>query len=299
MAADEHIWDGTSTDMSLATAGNYVSAAVPETGDSLVIPAMAHVANTDIEVALTTLASVLLTAFTIKRGCYVDIGVPGIVPTYMDIDADNIYLDPEGTVYLDIDNSTTINVVDCKTTTTIGAYGLYLKGNASNAALNVASTNTGKIGVAVYASETMTITDTRIDTGTVVFGGGVTHTNLYVNGGVVTTEATATTTITTVTGGTLYIQAGTHSALTCNGGITHFNNGTITAVTIRDGATLDMSQDGRTKTITDAINVSAGATFNDPNGTIATPIFHLENCTLADVTIVLPKNKQITIGTIS
>lgn len=290
------IWDGTDADMDYSAAGNWVGAAAPQAADDVIIPAMSHADATDIEGGLGQ-SAVALTSFTVETGCYVDIGVVGVVPTYLEIDADTIILEPNGTVRLDIDNSTIVNVLDCKSTSIDGTYGLYFKGTG-NTELVVASGCSGKIGIGALEGESAAFTTIRINGGTVILGDTVTMTALVVGGGTVT-NSSAVATI-TVGGGTFTHREGAVTNLYCNGGTTYMNaTGTIATIYVRSGATIDFSQDLQTKDVTNAIQMTAGATLRDPYGVVnygSDLVIALQDCDLNDVTLDLAQDRQFTIA---
>lgn len=69
---------------------------------------------------------------------------------------------------------------------------------------------------------------------------------------------------------------------------------TITRVDLGSGATLDCSQDLRSKQI-NALNLYEGSTFRDPHGTVALPNgYNLIRCNENDVTLELPNNVNVT-----
>lgn len=270
---------------------NYDTSIVPESGDTWLAGPMAGGSAND--VYGSDQSAILLVAFTVQPGCNISIGDPG---RYLQIDSDAVSIEAggtsAGTICLDIDNCAAVNVKNCKSVSTVGDYGLYLVGTG-NTILTIASTNTGKISVAALAGETAIFPTISCYAGTLVIGSGTTMaTALNAVGGTIENNA-ATATITNE-GATLTHATGAVTDMYLNGGVTYMNaTGTIATIYVRDGATLDFSQDSRTKTVT-TIKASKGAIIRDPNGVVASLVIQYINCRPEDVTLEGPANKKAT-----
>ncbi len=288
------IWDGTDADNDYTAATNFVADGAPASTDDVVLPPMAHADGTDIDGVADT--AVLLASFTIMEGCFIDIGTPGIAPTYLRIDTDLLDIDAAGIVCLDVDNCATTIVRDCASDSTEGEYGLYLVGAGSdpwNALLTIASTCSGDVSIASLAGETATFTTINADGGNVTIGSGVTMTTLNVGGGVTVNKAAATTV--TVTGGTFTHEVGAVTALNCDGGTTYYNAvETVTTISVKSEGILDFSQDLRAKTVTNPIEVFAGATIIDPHGVVASLVLDCNGCTINEINLTSPPNTRWT-----
>lgn len=295
--ADTVIWNGAAADNDYDAGGNFVANGPPIENDAVIIPRMAQAATTDITVNLGQ-SAVALWSFDIDPGCFTNIGVVGIAPTYLEIDADTVTLSPEGIVRLDIDNATIINVLKCKSVTSpVGSFGLFLRGTG-NDQLNIGSGASGDISIAALAGESAAFTVIRSNGGRVTIGDTVTMTTLVVGGGTLLNSSAATTM--TVEGGTVTHEEGAVTNMYCNGGTTYMNAvETIGAISARTGATLDFSKDLRAKTITDAIEASAGCVIRDPYGVVSNMRIDLNHCKLSDITLEIPPNKRITIGAVA
>ncbi|HUT61767.1 MAG TPA: hypothetical protein VNA25_28345, partial [Phycisphaerae bacterium] len=96
-------------------------------------------------------------------------------------------------------------------------------------------------------------------------------------------------------GATLTHAAGAVTNMYLNGGTTYFNaTATTGTIYVRPDATLDFSQDSRTKTISNPIQVSKGAVVRDPNGVVTNLRLYYVNCRPEDVTFQGPPNKTAT-----
>lgn len=277
------IWDGTDADNDYQAAGNFAGAALPVTGDSAIIAAMDHADGTDIDGVDDS--AVLLVGFTIEEGCSVDIGVHSVTGTYLNIDADNCYLDGDGTVLLQVDNCTAINVTGAGAAGADGTHGMYLKGDATTLTIDLEENES--VGLAPLSSETGTFTTTKITgSGDVTIGSGVTCTTLVI-GGDGTVKCHDTIATVTSDGATFtYTGAGMSTSLTVISGTTNYNGtGTIVALNVHSDGTVDFHNDLRAKTIT-TLTMYRGSTL-DIRGShvtitnaIATP-----DCSPTDVTI--------------
>lgn len=298
MAVDDTvIWNGAAADNDYDAAGNFTANGPPIINDAVIMPKMAQASTTDITGNLGQ-SAIALWSFDIDPGCFTNIGVAGIAPTYLEIDADTVTLSPEGLVYLDIDNSTIINVLKCKSVTgTAGAFGLFFKGTG-NTELNIGEAASGDISIAALAGESAAFTTIRSNGGRVTIGDTVTMTTLVVGGGTLLNSSAATTI--TLEGGTCTHEEGAVTNIYCNGGTTYMNAiETIATISVRSGATLDFSKDLQTKTITNPIEASAKCVIRDPNGVVSNLRIDLNHCKLSDITLEIPSNKRLTIGAVS
>jgi hypothetical protein len=85
------------------------------------------------------------------------------------------------------------------------------------------------------------------------------------------------------------------TALTINAGeFRPLGSATISAITVGSNGTLDCRKGTDTFTGPATINLYKGAKVYDPQGRLGGAAFKLNNCTLADVTLVIPANKTIT-----
>ncbi len=274
-------------------AENYDTGIVPVSTDTWIAGPMAGGTATDIYGS--DQSAIELAAFTVQAGSNISIGDPR---RYLQIHATAVNLEAggtsAGTICLDVDHSTSFNVRNCKAATAAGSYGLYLVGDGTaNTVLNIASTNTGKIGVAALAGEVASFGIISCYAGTLVIGSGVTMTTLNAGGGTIENNAAATTV--NNEGATLTHAAGAVTNMYLNGGTAYFNATATTAtIYVRPDAVLDFSQDSRAKTITNPIQVSKGATVRDPNGVVANLRLYYVNCRPEDVTFEGPANKTAT-----
>lgn len=181
---------------------------------------------------------------------------------------------------------------------------ILLKGTAIAELNNLA----GDVGVAVLASETSTVTtlrsgDSPSSQANTVVGSGVALTTAVINGGTAATQCTATITTGTQNGGIWQHSGGTITTLNILGGTFYqLGNGTITTINLAGGGVLDCTKGSDTFTITNSVQMYKGSKFLDPTGRSGAavgagyPIFTLNQCTLADVTIVLAPNKKYTLA---
>lgn len=173
---------------------------------------------------------------------------------------------------------------------------LIVGANNSNIVRNLA----GDVGIAFYGSETATLATLVTGNGpqsqaSTICGAGVTFNSATVtcNGGFLETNSAFATGVQNA--GTWQHKSGTVTSMTVNKGGVHQPMGAATYTTIDlNGGTFDCSLGAASFTITNPITMSAGSRFIDPQGRTSNPVFTLRDCTLADVTIVLPQGKTIT-----
>jgi len=158
-------------------------------------------------------------------------------------------------------NACTLNVLATGQALDTGFPTLLWRGTSSS---NVVNLNKGNIGLAFNPGDAAAIATLNIgqvsNVGDVqlVCGAGCTLTTVNKNSGTAVLNAGATTI--THYAGTLTLQAGAVTTLNCYGGTTVWNTtGTIGTVNFYDNAILDLSQDQRVKTVTNAINVDSEA----------------------------------------
>jgi hypothetical protein len=160
----------------------------------------------------------------------------------------------------------------------------------------------GDLGVAWYAGEVATVPTLRTGDGPASTAkthcsSGVTLTAVTVNGGYQFTDSAVTTG--TQNGGKWEHNAGTQTALTINGGTYYpLGSATITALTVGSNGTLDCRAGTDTFTVSGTIQLYKGAKVYDPQGRInnGAAVFKLNNCSITDVTLDLPKNKTYTLS---
>jgi hypothetical protein len=194
---------------------------------------------------------------------------------------------------------TTLNVKNTGTSQETDLEAVLWKGTNASNAVNI---NGGSVGIAVFGGETATVSALRVQSGgpglldaDVRMGAGVTWTTLTMNAGDVEVRSGGTTV--SKVAGTLTIMAGNVTTLSDDTGTTYYQGtGTITTANIGGGASLDMSRDIRTRTIT-TLNLHAGSTFNDPAATTTlTNGFVAVRCALPDITVNCGQNKTYTVA---
>lgn len=167
--------------------------------------------------------------------------------------------------------------------------------HASNVVNNIA----GDLGIAFFGGETATVAtlvtgDGPTSAASTACGSGCTLTTVTLNGG--TQETNSAITTATQNGGSWTHKSGTVTTANIYGGI-HYPNGAVTYTTLRlYGATFDLSKGNSAVTITNTIQLYAGARFLDPQGRVTGPVFKLNGCSLSDVTIVVQKDKTFTVS---
>jgi hypothetical protein len=169
---------------------------------------------------------------------------------------------------------------------------------------NTATISKGNLGIAFFAGETSAIMTTKVgfiqnqtSDATVVIGSGVTLTTIEQTGGTLTTSSAVTTM--TLIGGTWRHLSGVAVTVTINGGYCSYEStGTMTTLTLAGGE-LDFRSNQRARTITNC-DLFAGVTFRDPAGTVTfTNGIDLNRTNLQGVTLEIPTNKRITLGSVA
>ncbi len=291
------IWDGTDGDNDWTAAGNFVGGVAPANADGIICPPMENASTTDVNGVDDS--SVLLVDFVIMKGSYINIGSTGITITYLQIDSDAVDIDSGGIVCLDVDNcGGAIVVHDCASDSTAGEYGLYLMGTAIDE-IHIESTCSGDVSLAAEADGAMLVDAITINGGNVDIGNGVEKkatgaiVTVDVGGGVVTSRSAVATL--TVTGGTYTQVEGAVAALNVDGGTVYWNTiATATTITVKSEGVLDFSQDGAAKTVTNPIEVFAGATIIDPDGVVASLVLDCNGCTIDEINLTSPPNTRWT-----
>jgi hypothetical protein len=255
-------WIGGTGSQSWTNTANWSTGAVPVTGDSVFIlqgnsDIQTNLAQSSVSLASLTIAGSFSGTIGSSTGAPLQIGCTGTV--LINTQSSNIGLDV---------GSTTPQVVVAATGlaagNTFGSESFRLRGGGSGVNLYVAGSSS--VGVATDTSGiTATLTSWNIAAGTLNLSSGVTWTNGYQSGGVVTVNS----------GGTLIEQSGTTPSLITGGssqittlsitGRAVINNrppsGTDAYATLSIGhsATADHSQDPRPLTVTNAINMAIGS----------------------------------------
>lgn len=168
-------------------------------------------------------------------------------------------------------------------------------------ASNTVTVLAGDVGIANRAGEAATVATLKVGyltqqaSDSVVYcGTGVTHTNVDQSGGVLTIQA-ATTSF-DQTGGESFVLAGAHTAMNVDGGNCRYSGtGTITTLKV-SRAVFDRSRDMRAATVTNAVQMYAGANLKDPHATLTlSGGYVLNRCRIADVTVDLGVDRTYTV----
>ena len=169
----------------------------------------------------------------------------------------------------------------------------------------------GDVGVAFFGGETATLLtlnvgfrDNPAGDSTVYLGSGVTLTNATIvqtGGNLETNSATSGTATITMYDGVMRIQAGGQVGLTVRGGQCIYNSsGTLGGAPVVSGSGhLDFSQDLRSKTVTNAIDIyGPDAKFSDPQKVTGSIVLDLDE-TVNSNNINLGTNFRITRGSVA
>jgi hypothetical protein len=157
----------------------------------------------------------------------------------------------------------------------------------------------GDAGIAFFGGETATVAtlvtgDGPLSQASTICGTGCTLTTVTLNGG--TQETNSAITTANQNGGNWTHKAGTITTANIYGG-THYPVGAATYTTLKlFGGTFDASRGNASFAITNTIQLYKGAIFRDPQGRVSGPVFKLNGCTMADVTIDIPKDKTYTVS---
>lgn len=245
------------------TAENWVGAAVPTTGDDV------HIENSDVDILYGLAQSaVTLAALNISQSYTGSIGLPRdnasgyfeYRDTYLAVSATVLNIgngDGSGSGRLKINtgsNATTITLKNSGTPIEQGVPAVLWKGTHAS---NIINAHRCSLGAAFFAGETATIATLRESFLTsvqsdcdIVLGDGCTLTTLDKTGGRLR-AASNTTTLTQDAGETVFEGAATLTTGTIRGGTLQYNSsGTATTIVASNDATVDFSQDLRSKTVT-------------------------------------------------
>ena len=159
----------------------------------------------------------------------------------------------------------------------------------------------GSVGFNIFAGETGSLStldigfrQNQIGCVTGKSGSGTTLTTLTKSGGIYEVQAAVTTI--THTGGTLtFSGTGAVTTLNARGGmVKYLSDGTLTNLLADGGATVDYSQDMRSRTVSNG-DVWKGATMLDPHKTVTWSAgIDLNQCGLIDVTLDLGEDFTLT-----
>ncbi len=232
---------------------------------------------------------------------------------YMDSDSatNSIEIGGTGIYFLTPKQYNRITITEAGSAPGEGLYALnlvgMLLGGTRTGAIDIRCESNQSIGIAAEANTLSEVDELYIFGGDVTLGVGVTLNDasaalpMVMSGGTLISKAAFTTA--KISGGDWTQNAGgVSSSLTIDAGTVRQNGtGTLVSITIRENGTLDASEqtDGDSFTVTNDVELYAGATFLDPNaaGTPAV-VFNLNQCRLEDVTVDLGPNRSITRGTI-
>lgn len=171
-----------------------------------------------------------------------------------------------------------------------------LKGShASNVVRNLA----GDLGLAFFGAETAVVAtlitgDGPTSPSQTVCGSGCTLTTVTLNGGVQETNSAITTA--NQNSGIWTHKLGTVTTANIYGG-THYPNGGATYTTLKlFGGTFDASKGSASFVVTNTIQLYRGAKYLDPQGRSGNVVFKLNGCLPSEVTIVIPKDKTLTVS---
>lgn len=251
---DTVIWDGTSLDGNIATAGNYVGAAAAASGDTTVFPAMAALATHD--VAGADNSAVLQAATFIEAGNYLNFGSRA---AYLVMDTDLFDFRGSGSYsFFNIVNCAEMRILNGVSASSGYSYGMSLLSTAVTL-LIIDPANGGNesasIGLATMGSEAAEFTTIDIRSGNVTVGTAVTCTTCHISGGTVSYGSDVTTM--NVSGGTVRILKNNPTTLNLKGGTVYYNSADVpTTINVYEGGTLVLNEDLRAKTLT--INLYGG-----------------------------------------
>jgi len=260
MAANTQIWSGAAADNDHSAAGNWDVAEAPETGDTLIFPAMA--AATGVHVAGSDESAILQAATFIENGCYVEFGSR---IAYLQLDTDALTFAGDGQAYFDIDNCALIRIENAAYAGSGHTYGFNLVGTGNTAL--VCDPGSGKaVGLAALGDESLACTTITIDSGNVDMGSGLTTTTLNVTGGAVNNSSAIS--VTNIGGGTLRQVAAKVTTLNIKkGGRVYYNGTAPTTINLYAGGILDLSERTAAMAV-DAMNVYGGQVI-DPHNVLA------------------------------
>lgn len=197
-----------------------------------------------------------------------------------------------GRIRLDLDGATvTVRQYTSGAAEDEGLAATQITGTGASSVVEVFG---GSLDVSMRGGESATVATLRVTDGAVVrTGPGVTLTTISQIDGTIEINSAATTI--NQNGGELSIfGAGAYTTINCGGTVNYGSSGTITTLNVASSGSFDCSADNRGRTITN-IDLWAGATFNDPAGTVTdTNGYDLNECGIQQVTINIGKNFTIT-----
>jgi hypothetical protein len=245
-------WEGTGSTFQTAT--NWKSNAGISTGDKAIFTT-----GGSYGVAGSNAAALALGGFQVEEGYDQDIATKA---TYLQIDADTVELAGGGTIYLNVNRSTTVDVTKAAAAGTANTFGTVLTGG-SNAALRAILGSNEALGIAPYAGESARFTAITISgSGTVAIGDAVTVTTLTIDGGTVTNKSGATTM--TISDGTVTHTGGTVTTLNQYGGTLYVDSGdSITTLNAYDGFDLKLTRNVKGVTV-GTLHIYGAGTVDDP-----------------------------------
>jgi len=192
--------------------------------------------------------------------------------------------------------ASTINVFGKGSRVENGVPCILWKGtNASNVVNNLA----GDVGIAFFGGEAATVAtlitgDGPQSAASTICGSGCTLTTVTLNGG--TQETNSAITTANQNGGSWTHKSGTVTTANIYGG-THYPNGGATYTTLKlYGGTFDASKGNATFVVTNTVQMYKGASYLDPQGRSGNVVFKLNGCLPSEVTIVIPKDKTLTVS---
>lgn len=262
---------------------------------------------------LGSLSAVTLTSLTIDDTFTGDIGLPQMTDSgYYEYRATEFAIGAttctigrndssgSGRIRLNFGSvQTTLNILDTGSASSTGDYAVRWRGTHASNVVNIVK---GELGIAPDAGQTAAIAtlnigyvDSQDQDVKLYAGSGVTLTTVNMNGGqVVIAGGTAAATTINQTAGDLTIYNGTVTTLAVDGGVCNYHSaGTVTTAAVGSDATLDCSQNVRTRTIT-TLKLYKGATFLDPFRTCTlTNGAQLFRCAIKDVTLDLGEHVQL------
>lgn len=193
-------------------------------------------------------------------------------------------------------NACTANVYETGRGLDEGLEALLWKGTHASNVLNVSGDS--EVGVAVLGGEAATIATVRVeDAAALRLGSGCTLTTVNVYGGTLETNS-AITTLTQRAGEVVHRSGAITTATLTNGGTLDYrSSGTITTLTVGSGSTVTFDNDPQARTVS-AADMWAEASISAENGTVTWSAgIDLNQCTISDVSLLLPRNIRLTIGT--
>ena len=253
------IWNGDDGDFDISAGGNYISDSAPTSAGSALFPAMPYDAG-DV-VAGSDFSAVLLVDFVVNSNNFLTFGS---IDTYLQIDADYFEFSGEGGfAYFDIENSGDVRILNAPSAATSHSYGVNLVGGAgANTLLLVDFSGGGSLGVGANPGEGGTFTTVDFKAGDATFGDSIVTTTFNAQGGTIHHNADIGTL--NLTNGTFYQQKNNATTLNMWGGRYFWNAADAITTLALYGGVLDLSLDGRSRTIT-TLNWYGGSIYDPGN----------------------------------